>query len=281
MPAMPVARIFIVLALMATAARGATVTAPDGVRIAYDVRGHGDVALVFVHCWACNRAFWRAQAEVFAARHEVVTIDLAGHGESGKDRAAWSITGLAGDVVAVVDRLALRRIILVGHSMGGPVALEAARRLHGRVLGVVLVETLHDVSRRRTVGEAEADAMQLRADFHGYFADLSSLFARGADPAVRHWIEGQAQAADPAAMIALKLDTPNLDPVALFAHAGVPIRAINGRLSEATNLDENKRHADYDAIVLDDAGHFLPLECPQRFNAALARWVASLRRAAQ
>jgi pimeloyl-ACP methyl ester carboxylesterase len=147
----------------------------------------------------------------------------------------------------------------------------------------VLVDTLHDVSQRRAVSGARADAERLRADFKGYFADLSALFARGADPAVRHWVEAQAQAADPAAMIALKLDTPNLDPIALFQHAGVPIRAINARppLSDPTNLDENQRHADYDVTLLDDAGHFLPLECPRRFNAALEHWISALAKPAR
>ena len=261
-----------------TAVRTDTIVTRDGVRIAYDVRGHGPVALVFLHCWACNRAFWRQQADVFAASHEVVTIDLAGHGDSGRNRAHWSISGLADDVVAVVDHLALRQIIFVGHSMGGPVALEAVRRLRGRVVGVVLVDTLHDVSHRRTPSEARADADQLRRDFKGYFADLSAMFSKSSSREVRSWVEQQAQSADPPTMIALKLDTPNQDPVGLLEHARVPIRAINARppLSDATNTEENKRHADYEATLIDDAGHFLILEQPRRFNAALEHWISSL-----
>jgi alpha-beta hydrolase superfamily lysophospholipase len=72
-----------------------TVASGDGVPVVYDVRGAGDTAVVFVHCWACNRHFWREQADVFASQYRVVTIDLAGHGDSGKDRSRWSILGLA------------------------------------------------------------------------------------------------------------------------------------------------------------------------------------------
>jgi pimeloyl-ACP methyl ester carboxylesterase len=77
---------------------------------------------VFVHCWACDRTYWREQVDVFAADHQVVTLDLAGHGESGAGRETWTVKGLAGDVQAVVEALDLERVILIGHSMGGPVS---------------------------------------------------------------------------------------------------------------------------------------------------------------
>jgi pimeloyl-ACP methyl ester carboxylesterase len=254
------------------------VASSDGVRIVYDVRGSGDTALIFVHCWACNRFFWRDQVDAFSARYRVITLDLAGHGESGKDRKQWSVLGLAQDVVAVANDLKLQRIILVGHSMGGPVSLQAAHLLHGRVIGVILVDTMHDVSQRRTVASAQADAGLLKKDFKAYFSDLSSIFSNASDPSVRHWVERQAMAADPNAAIALKLDTPNVDPEELFSQAGVPIRAINAQppLSDRTNTEEDRRYANYDVILVSDAGHFLQLERPQEFNDDLAKWVLAL-----
>jgi sigma-B regulation protein RsbQ len=257
-----------------------SVKSSDGVRIVYDVRGSGDTTLVFVHCWACNRFFWRDQVDAFSSRYRVVTLDLAGHGESGKDRKHWSTLGLASDVSAVADDLNLQRVILVGHSMGGPVSLEAARLLRGRVIGVVLVDTMHDVDKRRSVASAQADAERLRSNFTGYFSDLSSIFSKSADPAIRHWVEQQAQASDPAAAIALKLDTPNLDPKELFRQAGVPIRAINSEppFSDSTNIVEDRKYANYDVILVTDAGHFVQLERPEDFNRDLTRWVRDLSR---
>jgi pimeloyl-ACP methyl ester carboxylesterase len=58
----------------------------DDVTIAYQVQGEGKPALVFVHGWGINRTYWNAQLTYFAKKHHVVTIDLAGHGESGQDR---------------------------------------------------------------------------------------------------------------------------------------------------------------------------------------------------
>jgi pimeloyl-ACP methyl ester carboxylesterase len=166
----------------------------------------------------------------------------------------------------------------VGHSMGGWVSLESARILRGRVVGVVLVDIAHDVGKRRSVAQADADANHLRKDFNGYFSDLSAIFSRDSDPSIRHWVERQAMTADPTVAIALKLDTPNIDERQLFAHGDVPIRAINAQppLSPHTNIEENKKYGNYDAILVSDAGHFVPLERPVEFNRDLSIWLQYL-----
>src|SRR5215216_3552700 len=121
-----------------------TVRADDGLEIVCELRGQGDTALVFLHGWCGDREYWKNQVGPFVADYRVVTLDQAGHGESGKDRKAWTTAGLAGDVEAVVKGLGLKRVILVGHSMGGPVALLAARRMPGTVVAVVGVDTLQN-----------------------------------------------------------------------------------------------------------------------------------------
>src|SRR5205085_6966286 len=91
-----------------------TVRAADGLSLVCEVRGQGDTALVFLHGWCGDREYWKHQVDAFAADYRVVTLDQAGHGESGKDRKVWSASGLAGDVGAVVKALGLKRVILVG-----------------------------------------------------------------------------------------------------------------------------------------------------------------------
>src|SRR5687767_1979210 len=114
-----------------------TVKAPDGVDIRYEVAGSGEPALVFVHGWSCDRTYWRPQIEHFSKSRRVVTLDLGGHGASSLGRKDWTMEAFAGDVRAVVEGLGLKRVVLVGHSMGGPVSLEAARMMPDRVAAVV------------------------------------------------------------------------------------------------------------------------------------------------
>ena len=123
-----------------------TATARDGVDIHYEAMGSGSPTLLFIHGWNCDRRYWSDQLAYFAEQHQVVAIDLAGHGESGLQRTEWTIGQFGADVASVADQLALDDVILVGHSMGGPVALEAARQLEGRVKTIIGADTLNDVS---------------------------------------------------------------------------------------------------------------------------------------
>ncbi len=145
----------------------AVVRSADGVEIAYTARGEGDVALVFIHGGFADRSFWSRQLEVFAGRYRTVALDLAGHGASGKDRTEWTLGAFGEDVLAVMDALRLRRTVLIGNSLGGPVALEAARRAPERVLGVIAVDTLQDASRVIDPGSWKAYVESLKHDFEG------------------------------------------------------------------------------------------------------------------
>jgi pimeloyl-ACP methyl ester carboxylesterase len=275
---------FLLAAAAVGGVRTGSATARDGVRIVYDVRGSGDTTLLFVHCWSCDRSYWRNQVDAFADRYQVVTLDLAGHGESGKDRKNWTVLGLADDVRAVADELKLKRVILVGHSMGGPVALEAARLLRGRVIGAIVVDTLHNAEQPLSLQMVQPIADKLKADFAGTMGGfMGSMFGKNADPAVREWVENKAKAANPAVAVALILDFANLDFRKLFTAAGVPIRAINAKPPAAppTNFEGNRKYADFDAVVLDDVGHFIQLERPKEFNDHLAIFALGLSSAAK
>ena len=139
-----------------TGSVSATVRSRDGIPIVYDAVGSGDPALILVHGWSCDRTYWRQQTGVFADRHRVVTIDLAGHGESGEGRASWTMASFGEDVVAVVDDLGLANMVLVGHSMGGDVIVEAALRLGERVAGLVWVDTYDELTTPATEEQVQA-----------------------------------------------------------------------------------------------------------------------------
>jgi pimeloyl-ACP methyl ester carboxylesterase len=263
-------------------ARG-VVAAPDGVEIVYEARGEGETTVVLVHCWACDRSFWREQIAPLAETRTVVALDLPGHGESGADREHWSVAGLAADLGSVLATLDLERVVLVGHSMGGPVALIAAAASPRRVIGVVLVDTIHDADLDWTREDADPVIAAFREDFEGanrQFVPL--LFPEGADPELVAWVPARANAADRAAMVGLMEDFPNVVQAEILAAAGVPVRAVNaaalGTMIPATAVDTNRVYADYDAAILEGVGHYLMLEKPAEFSALLAAAIEEIER---
>jgi pimeloyl-ACP methyl ester carboxylesterase len=278
--------LFLALAASSCAARPARserVPSADGVPIAYETHGprvpsEGRPALVFVHCWAGHRGYWRGQLDVFAERHRVVALDLAGHGESGHERSEWSIPGLAADVVAVADALGLERMVLIGHSLGGPVSLAAARELSGRVVAVVPVDTVQDADFELPAGFVEALARRFEEDFAGTMEEfVGALFAPGADPAVARWTLAQAiEVPDRRAAVALLRGFETLDLPRLLSQAGVPVHAINSTRGIPTSLEHNRAYADFDVTPIEGVGHFPQLERPQEFNVVLERVLAEL-----
>src|SRR4051794_13633078 len=98
------------------------------VTLHYDEAGAGDPPILFVHGWTCTNAHFEPQMAYFAPTHRVVAVDLRGHGRSDKPEQEYTITGFADDMVAFCREVGLERPVVVGHSMGGAVALELAAR---------------------------------------------------------------------------------------------------------------------------------------------------------
>ncbi len=257
--------------------REGRVRSADGTEIVYSERGSGPTALVFIHGGLADRAFWDPQLSGLSDEFRVVAIDLGGHGASGRSRAGWTISAFAEDVRAVVEALGLKRVVLIGNSMGGPVALEAARLLSGRVIGVVGVDTLQDATVRLDPAMFHERAEAFRKDFAGTCRALvDSLFHPGARKELHAWAERRMCAMPPEIVADMMDGFGSYDMAASFRGAGVPIRAINGDLWP-TRIDRNREVApDFDAVVMKDAGHYPMLERPNEFNRLLVEIVRRL-----
>jgi pimeloyl-ACP methyl ester carboxylesterase len=252
----------------------AEATSRDGTRIVYDTRGAGALALVFVHGWACHRGFWDYQLEAFSGRSLVVALDLAGHGESEGERQRWTIAAFGADVAAVVENLELDDIILVGHSMGADVVLEAARGLRDRVRGLVWVDEHRQLTGSRTEEQVSARLEPFRIDFPAATqAFVRGMFPESADPSLVERVVAQIASAPKAiALPALEATWAYARNVpAVLAEVRLPVIAIN---SEDAETDvESMRRCGVEVIVMPDAGHFPMLENPHAFNACLLRAV--------
>ena len=111
----------------------------NSVKLAFEDRGAGKPAFVFVHGWTCDRSFFAPQAEHFAQRHRVVSVDLRGHGESDKPQGAYPVGAYAEDIAHIIRQLGLGKVVAVGHSLGGITVLQLAAAHPGCVAAIVMV----------------------------------------------------------------------------------------------------------------------------------------------
>ena len=253
-----------------------TCQAPDGVEIIYSAAGAGEPALVFVHGGLADRTFWDAQLKAFAGRHRVLALDLAGHGESGTNRKKWGIPEFGADVRAVVDAEKPKHVIIMGNSLGGPVAIEAALLLPGRALGVIGVDTFQDLG-KISEDEAKQRAELFRRDFSGGVKEMvKALFYPDADPEIMADAERRMARTSPEAADAMFLSLAGYDTGAAARRLTIPIRAINGDLYPTDVKAVRQVKADFNAIIMPHMGHYPMLERPEEFNRHLATMISEL-----
>lgn len=115
------------------------VALPSGIHLHVQERGHGPTALL-VHGWAVSGHIWR---DLFNKWPEnagrLIAPDLRGTGWSSKPRDGYTIDSYAEDIAALIDALELRDFVLVGHSMGGTIALRTALERQDRLRKLVLM----------------------------------------------------------------------------------------------------------------------------------------------
>jgi pimeloyl-ACP methyl ester carboxylesterase len=245
-----------------------TVLSEDGSSISYGVKGQGEITVVFVHCWTCNHEFWKPQIEYFSKAHKVVWLDLAGHGLSSSTRKEYKMTSFGKDVAEVVNKVGGNKVILVGHSMGGPVSIEAAKILGNKVVAIVGVDTFYTPFKYpNSEAEIEGFVKPFKEDFIGTSQQMvQSMFTPKADPELKASIVKQFSGANPEMGISamyeiFRWNAQNV-PSSLESYSD-KLKNING----ASTGNERALHKS--VMLIPGVGHFVPQVKPDEFNAAL------------
>lgn len=255
-------------------------TVRGGVRLHYREggRAHATLPILFVHGWCSSLRDWQPQARALSRRHPVVRVDLRGHGASEAPRGGYRLREFAADVEAMALALGLERALLVGHSMGGGVVLELARRAPALAAGVVMVDGI--TGRGRPARELEAHPAITPLAAPGYRAEIESryraFFRPSTDPALVERVVASAvrtpQHAALGSIRAIYRDN--------VAAAGRRVRAPALYVAASTNRHTHETiqrvvpGAAFAQVV--GAGHFAQLEVPAQVNAMLRRFVDGL-----
>lgn len=258
-----------------------TTLSMDGTPVSFEVLGSGTPVLVFVHGWSCDARYWRNQIHHFSKEYTMIFMDLAGHGHSGMDRTRYTMESFGQDVQAVVQAAGCAKVILIGHSMGGPVIAQAAGLMPERVLGLIGVDTLCDIEYPLSEKELEQMTAPLKKEFRsGVRGFVSPMFLPDSDPEIREWVLCDMAAAPKAvamsALTEMMAQYRTGQMARVFDALQVPVVLVNADLWPV-NLEANRRHmADLEVVVLKHTDHFLMMNQPERFNPALSEAIRKI-----
>jgi pimeloyl-ACP methyl ester carboxylesterase len=243
-------------------------------KIHYVVEGKGSRTIVFTHCWSGNLGFWRGQIPALADKARLILIDLPGHGQSDKPHTAYTMDFFAGAVLAVMRDAHVDKATLVGHSMGVPVICRVYKQAPERVAALVSVDMM---LRRPRVTPAQAE--QFIARFRGpdyretVRQYVSSLFPVPGTEALRDHVVSEILETPQHVMVGAMeglfgAGQPDWD----IGRTTVPVLALNAPNPMWTEeymgyVRSLSPHTDF--RVIEDTGHWLMLEKPAEFNAAL------------
>ncbi|WP_182274982.1 alpha/beta fold hydrolase [Bacillus velezensis] len=247
-----------------------TALSKDGVRISYEVSGRGSKAIVLVHGLGCHSSFWAEQVDYFSNHYCVVNIDLAGHGDSGSNRENWTIEAYANDVASVVNALGVTHVIMIGHSLGGPIIVEAEYLVNAHVVGLIAVDSLHNVKPNPLTDEKLEWVVD---SFLASEEEVKDMFLSDADSSLIKFVELERKSVSKHILkssfreMIMYLQTVN-------SRIRKPLTLINSSSWLPTNMDLAKRHGIHVEFI-ENVGHYSMLEAPKKLNHQIENTIAT------
>ena len=240
----------------------------DGINLHYRERGTGDTALIFLHYFGGSSRSWHEVVNALSDKYRCIAPDLRGFGDSEATRRGYSIEDSADDMAALVEALGVEKFVIIGHSMGGKIALEwASRRPEGLQKVILLApspptpEPMEEAERHRLEwGFGSCAAIRETLD-KITVQDLSArVFERALDDSLR---------SSRAAWKAWLHHGSREDITDEMSNIEVPVTVVAGDNDQSLNAEllqceVVERLESASLITLPDCGHLLPLEAPRR-----------------
>ncbi|MCF6291300.1 MAG: alpha/beta hydrolase [Desulfobacterales bacterium] len=253
----------------------------NGVELYYQLRGQGPL-LLFIHGLGSSGRDWQPQVDYFSRRYRTMTVDLRGHGRSGKPPGPCPVALLAADVSALLAALDIRRVHLVGISLGGMVGFQLAADQPELVASLVVVNTMAEcVLRRpgqwfqylRRLAVIRFLGMRRLGVFLG-----KRLFPKPEQQELRRTFVERWADNDPGAYRAVLKGMIGWSVVDRLPAIRCPVLVVAAE-DDYTPLAAKQaylaRLCRGELALLADLGHAAPAEDPARFNIVLERFLAS------
>ncbi len=254
----------------------------NGVYIDYNVYGTGDYTLLFIHGWCINQTYWDEQVESLKSDYRVVTFDLPGFGQSGVNRKNWAIEKFGEDVNLIMKQLKLNNVILIGHSMGGDIAVEAALN-NPKIIALIGIDNFKDVG-----AEYDQDTKKQISDFmemlRNNFSEIAPAYAEGSlfhsstDSLVKTRVMNDFRNCDSVAAISTleALISYGENESDRLHQLKMKMYLINSNASPTNKSGLDTTGMEYEVVEIDSTGHYPMIEKPEEFNKLLKQTIKKI-----
>lgn len=241
--------------------------------ISYSRAGEGP-AIVLIHGWCCDRSFLAPQHDHLAHRHTVLSLDLRGHGASAPPaEPAYAVSDFAEDVADVITDAGVASPVVVGHSLGGLVALEVAVR--GAASAAVLLDPAPMLDARGR-GYFQRSWHEVAADVDGSWRRrfIERIMLPG-DVVRREEILRVVASVDPLVASEAMRGMADYDAARALSTLTVPTLIVSAAPSEDVTAARAIRPQLMTGQTVG-AGHFIQIEVPEQVNAMIDRFLSQL-----
>lgn len=245
------------------------------VRLYYERAGSGAREFLFIPGWCCDHTAFRPQFDHFARTASVTALDLRGIGLSGKPDEGYSIPELANEVAAFCGAVGIEKPVVVGHSVGGMVAVELGGWFPALSSALVLVDPGPIDPLPATVEFFREFAEQLEGPDgeeirRAYVHDMGAR-----DEELARWIVDHMCAVEQPIAAAVIRGVTEWNGREPLARCNVPVLLLRTDLREETDvLRLREIKPDLRVGITVGAGHFHQLEVPEQVNAMIERFLA-------
>lgn len=248
----------------------------EGPRLYYERAGSGEPELLFVPGWCCDWRAFKPQFEHFAQAHAVTALDPRGFGKSDRPESGYHVRDFADDLARFCEHVGIDKPVIVGHSLGGGIAVELAARYPLLPHALVLVDPNPIDPLPETIKFFDAAADQLEGPRGEEVRRLWTESMGARDPELARWISDQMCATPLPIAAAVIRNLHDWNGVGALALSEAPTllvsRAGGDRTPEVLRLLAIKPGLEIGMTV--GSGHFCQLEVPEQVNSMIERFLS-------